>query len=81
MNLQWFSDRTLDREANLVRAMAVQTYDVKIGIESSFAKSSAFRSDNHGSFGYDLIIKRKFPVQVVGIHPNFVRKFCQNRVK
>jgi hypothetical protein len=26
----------------------------KIGSDCSFAKSSAFRSENHGSFGYDL---------------------------
>jgi hypothetical protein len=26
----------------------------KIGSDCSFAKSMAFRSENHGSFGYDL---------------------------
>jgi hypothetical protein len=26
----------------------------KIGSDCSFAKSTAFRSENHGSFGYDL---------------------------
>jgi hypothetical protein len=26
----------------------------KISIDYSFAKSTAFRSENHGSFGYDL---------------------------
>jgi hypothetical protein len=26
----------------------------KMGSDCSFAKSTAFRSENHGSFGYDL---------------------------
>jgi hypothetical protein len=31
-----------------------QTQDVKIGSDCSFAMSAAFRSDNHGSFGYAI---------------------------
>jgi hypothetical protein len=31
-----------------------QTQDVKIGSDCSFAKSTAFISDNHGSFGYAI---------------------------
>jgi hypothetical protein len=33
---------------------SVKPKTFKIGSDYSFAKSAAFRSENHGSFGYDL---------------------------
>jgi hypothetical protein len=36
------------------RASRVKPKSFRIGSDCSFAKSSAFRSENHGSFGYDL---------------------------
>jgi hypothetical protein len=36
------------------RAGHVKPKTLKIGSDCFFAKSTAFRSENHGSFGYDL---------------------------
>jgi hypothetical protein len=36
------------------RAGLVKPKTVKVDSDCSFAKSTAFRSENHGSFGYDL---------------------------
>jgi hypothetical protein len=36
------------------RAGRVKPKAFKIGSDCSFAKSTVFRSENHGSFGYDL---------------------------
>jgi hypothetical protein len=36
------------------RADRVKLKTFKIGTDCSFANSTAFRSENHGSFGYDL---------------------------
>jgi hypothetical protein len=36
------------------RAGSIKPKTFKIGSDSSFAKSTTFRSDNHGSFGYDV---------------------------
>jgi hypothetical protein len=34
--------------------VTVKPKTYKIGSDCSFAKNTAFRSENHGSFGYDL---------------------------
>jgi hypothetical protein len=36
------------------RTGCVKPRTLKIGSDCSFGKSTAFRSENHGSFGYDL---------------------------
>ena len=41
-----------------------QISDVKIGSDYSFIKSSTFRSENHGSFEYDLKNRRPMSQQV-----------------
>jgi hypothetical protein len=43
-----------------IRAGRVKDKTFKIGIDCSFAKKTAFRSDNHGSCGYAL--KKRGPV-------------------
>jgi hypothetical protein len=40
--------------SNPARTGCVKPKTFKIGSDCSFAKSTAFRSENHGSFGYDL---------------------------
>jgi hypothetical protein len=42
------------RESDACLCWPRQTQDVKIGSDCSFAKSTTFRSDNHGSFGYAI---------------------------
>jgi hypothetical protein len=42
------------RDSDVRLCMTRQTQDVKIGRDCSFAKTTAFTSDNHGSFGYAI---------------------------
>jgi hypothetical protein len=46
------------------RAGRVKPKTFKIGSEYSLAKITAFKSENHGSFGYDLKRKSRVAVDV-----------------